>query len=399
MNDTAIVIRPRDPLFFRDGRPFTADICALAESLPWPFPSTIAGAIRTYIGSERNYSWTPAEAESVLNISVHGPLALASMDGENWKSYFPAPADALCYRDDNGAIHTIRLSPWDKLPDGAGCNMPTGTDVTPLRVPSGEKPCGGMEWWSQDDMVKWLCGENIEFPQDTLSRLPVETRTHVRILPETGTHETGKLFSTLSLCFNDVSSTPAMGCNKYPLIAMMSRVFTELTSSSFENTSLILGGERRFSHMEEASAYGGWPSLPCSLALALHGQKRLKLHLVSPALFDYGWQPDWLATGAIPGLPQVKVSQLVSAAVARRTPVSGWNMTTTSRHKKTGPKAARFMVPMGSVYYLELEHALSAEDIEQLWLHPISDDEQDCRDGFGLAIPGVWNYASEGDDK
>jgi CRISPR-associated protein Cmr3 len=47
------------------------------------------------------------------------------------------------------------------------------------------------------------------------------------------------------------------------------------------------------------------------------------------------------------------------------------------------------VVPAGGVYFFETVDG-SASDLADRWLEPVSDDEQDCRDGFGLAVWGVW---------
>ena len=41
-------INPRDPLIFRDGRPFHADASVKASTMAFPYPSTIAGAVRNH---------------------------------------------------------------------------------------------------------------------------------------------------------------------------------------------------------------------------------------------------------------------------------------------------------------------------------------------------------------
>ncbi|MEW6405859.1 MAG: type III-B CRISPR module-associated Cmr3 family protein, partial [Chloroflexota bacterium] len=55
--------------------------------------------------------------------------------------------------------------------------------------------------------------------------------------------------------------------------------------------------------------------------------------------------------------------------------------------------ATRRMSPAGSVYFLELNgsEANISSFIEAVWMQNISDDEQDCRDGFGLAVLGTWD--------
>ena len=53
------------------------------------------------------------------------------------------------------------------------------------------------------------------------------------------------------------------------------------------------------------------------------------------------------------------------------------------------PKATRRLVPAGGVYFFESDgndnSALAGH-----WLRPVSDGEQERRDGFGLAVWGTW---------
>ena len=46
------IIEPRDPLVFGDGKPFSAVPGSRAKSLPFPHPSTVAGAMRTRSGTD-----------------------------------------------------------------------------------------------------------------------------------------------------------------------------------------------------------------------------------------------------------------------------------------------------------------------------------------------------------
>ena len=76
--------------------------------------------------------------------------------------------------------------------------------------------------------------------------------------------------------------------------------------------------------------------------------------------------------------------RLVGAAAGRRIPVSGWNLRTNQ------PRPVRWAVPAGSVYFLEVEHEFDREAWLKSWMKPLSDNQNDQRDGFGLALWGVW---------
>ena len=82
--------------------------------------------------------------------------------------------------------------------------------------------------------------------------------------------------------------------------------------------------------------------------------------------------------------------KLVSACMGRWKPISGWSL------EEKGAKPIRRLVPAGSVYFFELEGDEDASIVaKNLWLKSVCDDEQDRKDGFGLALWGIWDYADE----
>ena len=56
--------------------------------------------------------------------------------------------------------------------------------------------------------------------------------------------------------------------------------------------------------------------------------------------------------------------------------------------QRTGASFER-MVPAGGVYFYQVVEG-DAADLAESWLRPVSDDPQDRRDGFGLAVWGTW---------
>ncbi|MER3405141.1 MAG: hypothetical protein C4289_08255 [Chloroflexota bacterium] len=117
-----VLIRPRDPLILRDARPFTADPGAHAFSLDWPLPSTLAGALRTHIGSSAGVNWEAwksrrngqAQEHPLQRLEVLGGLRADRAPGDTqWRIGVPAPADALTYQhdDDSKECAVERLVP------------------------------------------------------------------------------------------------------------------------------------------------------------------------------------------------------------------------------------------------------------------------------------------------
>ncbi len=79
---------------------------------------------------------------------------------------------------------------------------------------------------------------------------------------------------------------------------------------------------------------------------------------------------------------------MVAAVVGRPLAVSGWDL------KGGKPKPSRRAVPAGSVYFLRFPEGWGEGEVrawaERAWFQNLSDGEQDRRDGFGLAVLGVW---------
>jgi CRISPR-associated protein Cmr3 len=154
-----------------------------------------------------------------------------------------------------------------------------------------------------------------------------------------------------------------------------------------------LGGESRpvrVSAYPNAKLSEYWFDCPAQIKTAFAGLgvgSRVRMVLATPALFEHGWRPGWIEKSGsgevhLPrGLSKVQL-KVVSAAVGRREAVSGWNLRTNQ------PKAVRWMVPAGSVYFFEIVSG-DPNALLESWLRPISDNEQDRKDGFGLALWGV----------
>jgi CRISPR-associated protein Cmr3 len=146
-----------------------------------------------------------------------------------------------------------------------------------------------------------------------------------------------------------------------------------------------LGGERRLVHWKKADS-DMW-KCPDGIREALNTTTRIRMVLATPAVFNDGWKPGWLTTGLEGDLSGVKL-KLVGASNGRWKAVSGWSLADTEKQKR-GPKPIRRMVPAGSVYFFSCEKG-AASALAARWLQSVSDDDQEQRDGFGLAIWGTW---------
>jgi len=373
----AWLILPRDPLIFRDGRPFNATPGARARSLPFPYPATIAGAVRTRAGRNECGRFDSTRIPELLQKQVIGPV-LVQVDGEGVKAWFlPAPADSLLIQERSAPVQRVWLCPVE-LPQNVVISMPDGLrPVGPTRDIKTKPWFGAPAFWSWEMLKTWLeCPEEGEVNPRVLGipSLPIETRTHVHIDHNTGTAQEGFLFQTSGLRFLQKQEKEHIGETR-PLGLL---VWTE---ADLQESVDYLGGERRLVYWKAVDI--PLPSCPDAIREAVKQKGALRLMLATPAWFKKGFLPSWLNT-LVPDL-QVKV---VAVALTRRAQViSGWDL------KEHCEKPSRRLVPAGTVYFLYLEGSEEArvQFVQRIWFQPISDDDQMRLDGFGLALLGAWD--------
>ena len=371
------LIVPHDPLIFRDGKPFTATPGARAVSLPFPFPSTIAGAVRTLSGALANGVFPVGDEhviQQVLGYRVVGPFLFDQKQNE---LLFPAPQDALLLKlepHDEHRAERVRLQPTTRFQDVL-TNLPDGLQLVAPLVDSKAKPHpNAPAFWRWSQAKAWL-----EHPQhsavslDTLGieALPVDYRMHVSVQHDSGTAEEGALFQTAGLTF--VHAPQKTTINEASELGLLVQ-----TDAPLQASLDTLGGERRAVSWESAAS-NLLPSCPDAVSEARRG----RLILATPAYFEQGFRPAWVCEH-----PSGVKLRIVGAAVGRPVHASGWD------YEKGTPKPSRRLAPAGSVYFFEIEagdEATIERFVDDIWLRPISDDEQYRRDGFGVALLGAWN--------
>lgn len=383
-------LEPRDPLLLRDGRPFSSTPGARARSLAFPFPSTIAGALRTRVmqgsGHPLDVPLSKVDRDALLIHGVRGPLlGMTSAQASGGVEIFvPAPSDCVLFSPQTGAkgvAHRRRLLP-----------LPTTGEVTPLpetgmhpvmfaQVEKAKPLATPPRFWQWQAFAEWLL-----HPGDTddlaLADIGIpgpqsEQRTHLAVQEATQTAEEGKLFQTRSLEFRDhASSVQELSAARDLSIILESGAVVD------EGIGVV-GGERRIVRWRKL-ANQTLPSIPDGLADRIAASGACRLILLTPALFDAGWRPG-VFLAQIAKQHNVAIS-LKGAVVLRPQVVSGWD------HATGMAKPSRRLAPAGSVYFLTLGSTPAARKdfVNALWMTNISDEEQSRRDGFGLCALGSW---------
>jgi CRISPR-associated protein Cmr3 len=383
------IIEPRDPLIVRDGRPFGPDPGARARTLPFPFPSTIAGGVRTRHGQHRNGGIFPAGDEEVINevlaLKVLGPL-LAEIDDEGkiTQLLLPAPADTVLLRinSDEKQVSRRRLLPLSV--DNDATDLPSELSPVGMAAYDPAKPVKeAPAFWNWSTYESWLQAP----ADDSISRNSLghsgplrEVRMHVFIDTEKQVAREGFLFLTSGLEF----ARPAPG-NDSQFPPRHKLALTLRTDGVMAPGLAPLGGERRLMAWRQSNHE--WPQIPHKMIEQIVSDRACRIILLTPAYFEEGWRPHWLLQ------ERQGVQPTLKAAVVRQPQVvSGWDFAIGKA------KPSRRLAPAGSVYFLSLdgepEHI--RRWVKEMWFETVSDDpEQNRLDGFGLAIIGTWSGQPE----
>jgi CRISPR-associated protein Cmr3 len=318
----------------------------------------------------------PERFDALRMLPTQGALLALRREGR-LTLHVPRPADAALHA---GAPHFIALRPA-AFAAGVSADLPEGMKPLAAAEEVSGKPLPTPEFWSIDDFVSWSEGKVLS-PRAEPALPAVETRTHVRIGRQTDAAEDGMLFRTDAHDFSAARAQVGFSSHDWVFIGRGPAGMTE--------GLVVFGGERRLSRL--AAVVGDDPlAMPQTLRESCAQQRGIALTLATPALFAHGWRPGWLQRtsagvfeGAPPGHPGLHL-RLVAARIGRWQPISGWDVRTQQ------PKPGRRAVAAGSTYWFE--SAYGEFDASPLWLAALSDDEQDRRDGFGLALVRPWSLA------
>src|SRR6266487_208820 len=417
------IIEPHEPLIFRDGRPFSTNPGASANSLPFPFPSTTTGGVRTQAGLDEHGVLT-SSSEDVLNLHVRGPLLVQlSTDDSKLEWLAPAPADALLlkpekeqHEHDEGPgeqnkvkaelRRLIPLNVGDALTDLDGLSKQAEFDP-PLSLvgtvqPTKQKPMDSSQvpgFWHWSCFEKWLLDPSAKktiqsWDEVGIHGLPGEQRVHITFDKDLHAARDEALFETNGREFT-ARGEDQHNLNSARQLALAVIVGEDAKDNRGEKLTphpgfATLGGERRLVHWRRSSA----ELLKCPDALIeqVADEGACRIILLTPTYFTRGCYP---GQKAFQQLPQDVRPQLRALVVDRPQVVSGWDLAHKADNGRSRgrPKPTRRLVPAGSVLFLKLDGTPDTIKrwVKAAWLQCIGDDEQYCNDGFGLAVVGTWD--------
>lgn len=344
---------------------------------------------------------TGALGELKEKVIVQGPLLaeLCTNCGVVRQWLAPAPHDAVFLSGEGDRVTLKRLVPRP-LEAGEAMDSLGEKGLVPLGFQDaetyGKPPKGVPSFWSWSDFEAWLTAPEDRAGVNLLSLgtggLPVETRAHLAIQPGERVGIDGMLFQTSGLRFLQKGAS-RLAPRRFAMSLRCEGATVAGRDLALEEQIAPLGGERRLARWSPASQ--PWPRMPEAIRERIVASRRARLILLTPAIFKNGALPAW-NSGRWPWGGPVSAG-VRAASVPRPAVVSGWDLAAKNDSGTFGrPKETRRLAAAGSVYFLALQDGSEADVrrwCDATWLACVSDDEQDRRDGFGLAVLGTWEKA------
>lgn len=363
---TSLIIEPLDLLLFRDGKPFSAGDDHLARSIFPPLPSTLTGFIRTKLFLDCDKDWEKVKGKfgDIGGPRGYGDFRLCGFSiRKNGVDYVPVPGDILKVKDTD---EHISVKPCcSDLHFKIHSNFPAENyQHLWAAVPESLEETKG--FISIDSLFDCLCGE---IPKKVLSEtefIERELRTSIEMNKDSHSAKEGQLFSVEFL---------------RPKDGVAFHVRFDGVRWPGESGLDTLGGERRPVKWEISNNWQ--PPSTDAIQHLIKKNGRFKLVLLTPAVFDNGWQPGQRFKTIMKKMG-IK-ARLVGAAVKRPIQIGGFDL------KNERPKPMLPGAPAGSVYFYETQSGDASTLAHDLMFRCISDVDWEA--GFGLAAVGSWSYA------
>ncbi|SFI00547.1 CRISPR-associated protein, Cmr3 family [Tindallia magadiensis] len=362
-----IRIKAIDTVFFRDGKPFNMGSENVADGIFPPLPSAIYGALRSAYFGQRPELLHDLIKDGSLN-SVEDPSANLKINGivlviKNTLC-IPAPLDLVFEKE-----KSINLRKKEKRNKSyqAVCLKPTTNDSMKSSVPteyilSYNKMIQSIaDGFISDMNLSNYINEDCEQLKVSLLSDYVSSEARIGIARDYDTRSAKEsmLYLINMNRTNDVSLLVDFEGIDIP-----------------EKGILKLGGEGKATVYKKTSDkfYLEQPEIDGDY---------FKICLITPAVFENGWLPDFIdkinLTGYI-GNTKVKV---LSAATGKPLAVGGYDQNLNQ------PKPMKRAVPAGSVYYMKIEEGTKEEVIKCFHNRSIMENKLG-KEGFGLSYIAKW---------
>lgn len=423
-------LQPVDTLFFRDARPMDAG----GHGANWPLPTVTHEALRAallraagelprgkpIIHHKKRRDGTRRQPKAVASdcfrsLRTIGPFPLRH-DAESKQKdlYFVRPSD-LAPDGDTAANTTVPvscLSPIANIPANAQTNLPAAW-LMPVAANTAPSKATLPQWVTADWFRQYLADDAHPPALENYDAKLYTTEHRIGIAVDSSTHATkeGQFYTAehLRLCdetrlwidvkLNDADPKQAGGAQ---------------TLAKLTDAPITLGGESRMCHVRPGHAFDLAALVPPPALPPSSGNILIKWVLVTPAVFNNGWRPNWvresdgqvmLKSGDIakrhgedrrtwrerirtaPGIN----AKLIGVCLPKPTFFSGWDVNVENNGQYGGPKPTVMAVASGSVYYFKAADSDNAAALIRA-LHGRTQSDCFGEKGLGLGFCGVCSY-------
>ncbi len=356
-----IKITPLDTLFFRTGRPFKAGEDTWADVIFPPSPSTIYGAIRSFMIFKRGslqdffdgkYKADLGTPDKKGNLKISGPFLYDLCKDE---IFLKAPLDLVLANDEK--LKPLKFSEKPRL---FIANYKLNNILIWRKDEKVEESAG---WLSLIEFCDYLKNkkESYSFSQNK-DFLSYEYKIGIKRDRMTLTSEEGFLYRTTFIRMHSDAHLviEVNGVNDFP-----------------EKGVIQLGGESKGAYFQKIDdPFTQLKEMEFNFEDGL-----FKLYIATPAIFEKGWLPKWIdGTNNFEGSYNGIKLKLLGCAVGKPIYIGGWDIA------KREPKPMRKAVPPGSVYYFKILEGDKDEIKKKFHLQNISDINPE--EGFGFSILG-----------
>lgn len=393
-------LEPLDVLYLRGNKLFDGAGAHGAALMP-PWPSLAAGALRSRMLADAGVDMAAfARGEPLADPRLAEVLGTPDQPGafrvavftlawrvsETIEPCFPLPADVVVTdKELNDASYLQPTAVHAALRSSA-----LSAQSPALRAAKPGKPVGGL-WLNSAGWRAYLNGERLA-PDHLLRSSDLwqtDPRLGIALEGGRGTVQTGMLYTaeTVALRRRDKDAITGREYHDAGLFVGVNGA-DELTPC---NGLLRFGGDGRGAAVAVCAA-----RLPEPDGSRIGHEKKFRLILATPGLFEHGWRLPGLDADGVWHGPDGCAARLVAASVNRADVVSGWDLAKWS-HGEGGPKTAFRVAPTGSVYWFEefqgSTAALGKLAAEGFWVISPYPNRNRRAEGFNNVLVAAWPQA------
>lgn len=364
--EVSVVISPNDPVFFRDGKPFTMGEEVHTTGIFPPYPSVLQGALRSAYFA-RNPSEIPSrnqpdKTDKTAQAEFSHTLLLYH-DDTRTDLLFPFPADVLMNGEKVNPLQLIERSDNLFLSSQGHVHSCFLQSSSPEKAKSTEHI-----YLTHSGMVHYLAGKPI-------------TEDHWIDLKE-GILINGQRVPLLHEESRIGIGRDAYGVTQEGRLYRMTRRRMNPNLHFFlicKNLKMPSQGKLALGSEGVSGQYDTSIKTPPLPACGLNYRDKdtiYKLYVQSPAIVQF--EPPYL-----PPCLRVEDIDLLTYAMSRPAAVGGWDM------KLNAPRALRYAIPAGAVYYFRAKSKAAFDAIKALHGQSICTGDYQ-RQGFGMVLLGIY---------